>query len=390
MVREALCERALLERLAPAMVEPMEFHLAVRPGDGRPRWKVRAGLALYDILAGGTARPRWLADGVAYRDARCLPERLALATVLDAVRAGAVAENYVEVVRIVVGSGRVRGAVVRDAETGEEAEVMFEIVVNAAGPWAERVAALAGLDAPLIRPVRGAHVVVRGLPLDRAVAATARDGRLVFAIPWGETTCIGTTEVEHPGDPAEAVATPEEVAYLLGEARRLFPRADLDVVHTYAGVRNLVAARGPARAVSREARIVRHAGARGLATLVGGKLSTHRAIAERIVDAIARDAGNRTPCATRDRALPPPPFDPRTPDVALAARLAREERVRRLGDLVFRRTWLGFLPSTTRREIEAAADALGDALGWDAGRRRREVAEVEAEAARIFGRTYAA
>lgn len=403
-MRESLRERARLLALAPGMVEPLEFLLPVYAGDARPLWMVRAGLSVYDALssgdrhraldAGGAAaaaalRTDGLRGGVAYRDARCLPERLALANLLDAAAAGAVVLNYVEAVRLLVESGRARGAVVRDLLGGGEAEVRARVTVNAAGPWAEEVVARAGLERPrLLRPVRGAHVAVTGLPLDRAVAATADDGRLVFAVPWGATTLLGTTETEDPGDPAEAAAAPDEVAYLLRNAARLFPRAEATPVHTYAGIRNLVAARGAAAAVPRDSRLALHAGAAGLVSVLGGKLTTYRALAERLVDRVGRDLGVRGSCRTAERPLPAPPFDPRAlSDIEAAARAsARAEWVRRLGDFVFRRTWIGFHPEARRAHLEAAAAGCGEALGWDAGRRRAEIAAVEAEAAQRYGR----
>jgi glycerol-3-phosphate dehydrogenase len=313
LVFEASRERRILMKIAPHLVRPLPFIIPVYTGGRVPPWKLRAGMWLYDGLAlfRNVQRHRWLSPRETlradpglrqkglrgaglYYDAQTDDARLVLATARSAARAGALVANYAEVTSLLKSDGLVRGAVVRDVLDGDVHSVRALTVVNAAGPWVD---ALRRLDepgaAPLLRLTKGVHVAVPRTRLTSPSAVTVIspiDGRVMFVLPWGEISYIGTTDTDYDGSLDEVRATGEDVVYLLRSANAFFPEARLtpaDVLSTWASLRALVAPRveQAAVAVSREHRIVESAA--GLVTVAGGKLTTHRAMASGAVDVVA-------------------------------------------------------------------------------------------------------
>jgi glycerol-3-phosphate dehydrogenase len=255
------------------------------------RWLGRAAV----LRAEPALRETGLTGGALYYDAQADDARLVLATVQSAVQAGALAANYAEVTSLMKPDGRVRGAVVRDALSGATGTVRALVVVNAAGPWVDALRRLDERDAPpVLRPSKGAHVAVPRARLGhtRAVTLTSPlDGRVMFVLPWGELSYIGTTETEETGSPEESWASGADVVYLLRSANAYFPQARLaprDVVSTWAALRPLLAPDRvvSATAVSREHRVLESPS--GLVTIAGGKLTTYRVMARDVVDLVAR------------------------------------------------------------------------------------------------------
>ena len=318
LVREALRERRILLRLAPHLVRPLPFILPVFKGDRVPRWKVSVGLTLYDILAGGSnvrrhrtlgkrdlllaeplIRERGLTGGAMYIDAQCDDARLVVAVVRAAAGQGAKVANYMRVTGLIPTVAGIRGAYLRDELSGEVGEVRGRVVVNATGPWTDTIRRLEDPNAvPLLRPTKGVHVVV---PRNRignrnAVIFTSPvDGRVMFVLPWGAWSYIGTTDTDSPEGPDQVTVDPADVIYLLRSANALFPSArltDSDVIASWAGLRPLLAAdpQAPASAVSREHRIVRGPG--GLFTIAGGKLTTWRSMAAQTTDQLVKALGH--------------------------------------------------------------------------------------------------
>ncbi|HXF95366.1 MAG TPA: glycerol-3-phosphate dehydrogenase/oxidase, partial [Gemmatimonadales bacterium] len=314
LVFEASRERRVLLRVAPHLVRPLAFLFPVYRGARVPAWRLRAGLWLYDLLSlfrnvkshrwlrprrvrreEPALRDRDLVGAALYYDAQTDDARLVLATVRSAARAGALAANYAEVVSLAKPDGRVRGATVRDLLTGETRTVRALVVVNATGPWADAVRRLDDPRAePLLRPTKGAHVAVPRARIGHRHAVTMFspiDGRVMFVLPWGELSYVGTTETDDAGSPDDVRVTADDVVYLLRSANAYFPNARLgpaDVVSTWAGLRPLVVAAGdlPPGAVPREHRIVESPA--GLVTIAGGKLTTYRVMAQDVVDLVAR------------------------------------------------------------------------------------------------------
>ncbi len=331
LVRLDLRERETLLRIAPHLVKPLEFLIPFFRGGGASALKMRVGLALYDALSYDKRLPsrRWLtgeaaraADralaaaqptgAAAYHDARVdSPERLSLENLLDAGRHHAVALNYCEAASISAAGERsiVR---VRDVSTGsptDECDIDARVVVNATGAWLETVTAtLTGQRPGVIRTTKGVHLVCRALT-DRALVLFSRvDNRLMFAIPRAGLTWIGTTDTDFSGDPATARADPPDVDYLLQSVRHVFPAlGPKDVLHTTAGVRALVKAGGSESSVSRMHRIVSGppVAPPGVISVLGGKITGYRAIAEDVTDAVCRHLGaTDRRCTTAEALLP--------------------------------------------------------------------------------------
>ncbi len=315
LVRESLLERAELLKTAPHLVAPQRFLLPVYDWQKRQAWVIHAGLALYDLLSRGDGLPgsgrlsqREVAhlphlrqDGLAavlhYHDAKSDDARLTLAVLLDARRRGADILNRRAVTAIAPVEN---GYAVELDERGRKASVVARFVVNAGGPWVARIDAMTASSPPPrpLRLVRGSHIVLPmpEPPLADAYTLQDEDERVVFVIPWldGRFLIVGTTDVPHDGDPGAAVCSAEEKAYLLAAYNRYFAlpsraATGRDVVFTWSGVRALHddEAVSPSR-VSRSAALSSVAnGSGGYVTLYGGKLTTHRLMAEHVLGRLA-------------------------------------------------------------------------------------------------------
>jgi glycerol-3-phosphate dehydrogenase len=318
LVFEALAERRRLLELAPHLVHPLPFLFPVYRGAPVGYRKLQAGMWFYDGLSlfRGLPRHRMLSarealalephlgpaelrGGACYYDAAVDDARLTLAVARAAFDAGAVVVPHAPVVGFLREGERVRGARVRDARTGEMREARARVVVNATGPWCDELRSLADPRVhPRLRTTKGVHLMLRRERVGNRGALIFRsplDGRVMFVLPWGHFTYLGTTDTDFTGPPEEARADAEDVAYLLASANHLFPGAGLvprDVLSTWAGIRPLLS---PAReqgeevpesATSREHEIWRDRS--GLVNVAGGKLTTYRVMAADTVDFAAR------------------------------------------------------------------------------------------------------
>jgi glycerol-3-phosphate dehydrogenase len=331
ITRTACRERDLLARLDPHLVTPVRFLYPAYEHDQTPGWQVNLGLAMYDHLtpvrhrheridaeAVGWTVPQLasagLECGLLYDDAVADDARLVFAVVSAGVLAGGVALSWARAEALVRDDrGLVGGAVVRDLETGATRSVRAAVVVNATGVWCDELRALAGAGEAKLRPSRGSHLLFprERLPLEVAITALSPDdGRPVFVVPHPEGTLVGTTDLFHSGSLAEPRPAAEEVAYLMRFARHVFPAARLapaDVSGAFAGVRPVLETDvdDPSDA-SREEAVWSED---GLVSTAGGKLTTFRATAEKVVDetlellpAERRDAA--APASTEAVALP--------------------------------------------------------------------------------------
>ncbi|GIW52890.1 MAG: glycerol-3-phosphate dehydrogenase [Gemmatimonadales bacterium] len=311
LVLQASRERRILLRIAPHLVRPRSFVFPVYAGGRVSRWKLAAGLWLYDLLAlFGNVRPhrrlskrevlqaepglrsQGLKGGARYFDAQCDDARLVLANARSAHYYGALVANYVEATEFLTAGGKICGVRAVDRMTGREFTIRALAVVNATGPWSDRVGS--GSRAPLLRPTKGAHVVVRRDRLgnrEAVVMISPIDGRVMFILPWGELSYIGTTDTDCGESPDEVRATAADVIYLLRSANAYYPAARLslrDVLSTWAGLRPLLRSndqRNPSQ-VTREHKVVESPD--GLVTVAGGKLTTYRLMAAEAVDLVAR------------------------------------------------------------------------------------------------------
>ncbi|HTK94143.1 MAG TPA: glycerol-3-phosphate dehydrogenase/oxidase [Terriglobales bacterium] len=451
LVRESLRERERMLRSYPHLVRPMRFVLAI-PKDSRHKaLAIRTGLWLYRTMAGlhPAARPAPVEAlfehaelaTFDYDDAQCeFPERLVAEWLAEAVAAGAVVRNHCRALEITRSDGQVTGLVLRDALTGDEARVAAGQVVNATGPWADRFCAEAGVRTrdPLVGGIRGSHLVLRrfdGAPTS-AVYTEAADGRSIFVIPWNGQLLVGTTEERDPGDPGRSQPSVPEVAYLLDAANRLFPRACLgaqDVVYTFAGVRPLPhTPNAEPSAITRRHIIHDHSdeGARGLLSIIGGKLTTAASLAHEVAakvgarhvvtpapliapapadgifatlrqwahqvsaiaqipetsaSAIAEWHGRSAMCVARlaasDEAFRRPLCPHSDHIVAEAVEAFRYECALTLGDVLLRRVPVALGGCWDSECARVAAERIGTAMGWDAVRVGRELEDFEAERA---------
>ncbi|HET6858933.1 MAG TPA: glycerol-3-phosphate dehydrogenase/oxidase, partial [Streptomyces sp.] len=268
LVLEANRERRVLLRIAPHLVWPLPFLFPVHRGDRLSLWRLGAGMWLYDLLAsfrnvkmhrmlGKRAvleaepmlRERGLRGGARFYDAQCDDVRLVMATARSAMGHGAQVANYMAVRSLERTAGRVTGAEIEDRLTGDRATVRASVVVNATGPWADRLRTMEDTGAaPLLRPTKGVHIIVDRSRLDHRdgiIFLSPIDGRVLFILPWRDLSYIGTTDTDTVESPDRLTVTPEEVVYLLRSANARFPSARLgleDVRGAWAGLRPLLAA----------------------------------------------------------------------------------------------------------------------------------------------------
>ena len=427
---ESVRERQRLMRQAPELIEPQGFVMAHAPGRAPGRRTMGLALAIYDRMAGQASHawadrealawlvPGWAPAGMTgatlYRDAKTDDARLVQRVLAEARRDGALALNYLRAEGLLREGAQLRGLTLRDAQTGEALAARARCVVNATGVWADALrAGVAG--APMMRPLRGSHLIVPHwrLPLAQSISLMhPRDGRPVFFYPWEGATLIGTTDLDHGDDLAhEPSITPPEVRYLLEAVNDQFPAVALredDVMSCYAGVRPVVGGgTGKPSEAAREHVVVNES---GLVTVCGGKLTTFRTMAQQALALAAplagRDfAGDAAPVFAPaaaldprlDRALrhrlaarwgfdaarcaqgaQPGEFDcvPGTTTRWLELRIAAErEAVVHLDDLLLRRTRLGLLTPGGGLEHETRIRATCQhALGWTDARWHDEAA----------------
>jgi glycerol-3-phosphate dehydrogenase len=311
LVREALIEREILWQIAPHIIRPLRFVLPHHAGL-RPTWLLRLGLFLYDHIGGrhllpptrsvDLARdevgkpliPGRYAKGFEYSDCFVDDARLVVLTARDAADRGAEILTRSRAVEIRQDNG-IWQVTVEDEASGARSTISARVLVNAGGPWVEQVLAVgAGVNAKAkVRLVQGSHIVVPKLyEHDRAYMFQNTDGRIVFAIPYQDDfTLIGTTDRDYEGDPAKVKATPEEIQYLCDSvseylAKRVKPE---DVVWTYAGVRPLYDdGASEAKAATREYVLeLDTPGGTPLLSIYGGKITTHRRLAEEVLEKLA-------------------------------------------------------------------------------------------------------
>ena len=319
LVREALHERERLLRACPHLVRPVPMLMPVFRGGGVPAWRLRVGTWLYAAMAGRSTLPRprrlsadaavaafpglrreGLEQALEFWDAATQDTRLTLANVVAAAAAGARVATWCEV----LGGGG-DGLHLVDRHSGADVVVRARHVVNAAGPRADTLRErLFVAGEPLVRTSRGSHVVLAPRAGETALAAFLPDGRIQFVIPHHDGTLCGTTDVDDPLEGDEGPPPAPDLDYLLEALRWLLDPAPTaaDVRFAYTGWRSLPTGKGPPGALHREAFVVDEDMAAGrLHTIVGGKLTTHRSLAERVVAGIFR---RREPSPTRTRALP--------------------------------------------------------------------------------------
>lgn len=453
LVRESLRERERLFRLAPHLVKPKRLIMPLYRHNRRPAWMIRLGMIAYDALSFDkrTARHEVLdtdatrarfsgiaTDGLSgatvFTDGQVeYAERLCVEVAVAAAGDGAEIRTKARVEESIVAAGRVCGVRYRDMISDTVHEVYAPVVLNVAGPWIDRIFTRGAPPQPRLNGgTKGSHLIVDpfpGAPDDVVYYESKVDGRLVLVIPWMGRYMIGTTDLRFDDDPDTARCDADEMTYLLGEVNALIPGAGLtsdDVLFTYSGVRPLPYAPGVDESkVPRSHVLHDHApDLPGLVTVVGGKLTTYRQLAQDAIDDVFARIGRPAPkCVTESLPLPGTVGDRvgtlrfldeagfgaptaehlyalyggRAVDVVAAADddasllevihedngaigaellfAVRHEFARTLTDVLARRVLLAFEPGHGLESVDRAADILGAELGWSAGQRTAEIAE---------------
>ena len=467
LVRESLHERRILELIAPHLVYPIPFLLPVYRG-GTGKVPLTLGMIVYELLAYDRGRvddrskripthrdlsieevmemepnvpAEGLTGGILYYDCQMFsPERLTLEFFLSAADRGAALANYARASSFLLDGKRVCGAQVEDRVTGKRLEIRAKVVANVTGPWAdlllETLQGKAQRAAHVVRS-KGIHLITRPLTHKSALLLITREGRHVFVIPWRGHSLIGTTDTPYTGGPDELTVTEEEIHAFLREINEALPSAGLerlDVLAFYAGLRPLVEkdAQGETYRASRRYEIFDHAdeGLSGLFTVIGGKYTTARSLASKLIDRVFQAMGEEPPeCKTEaiplhggnvgrcdtflhrvleaeGEILPRPVLEnlvrsygaryedvldlvredtelghalhPELPEIgAQVVHAARGEMALGLADVVFRRTGLGTLKHPGRVSLEKACDLMAKELGWRRGQRKAEMERVE-------------
>jgi glycerol-3-phosphate dehydrogenase len=316
-----------IRRIAPHLTWRIPFLWPLLPGNRFLREATDAFLSAYDPHAarkGGLRHARLNAEearrlepGLADRidgaltldEWGCDVYRLTALNALDARDAGARLFTHTEVVGLLRSGSAVRGVRTRDRLTGHTLEAEARLVINAGGPWAGAIAAMAGVSAPL-RPGKGIHVTFERRTGNYGLILEGRDGRTMFLVPQGSETIVGTTDDDYYGDPGavELEITRDEVDYVVEAATHAIPQArQWRPIRAWAGVRNTLFEWGPTEdRLSRRHLLVDHGGdADGLISVLGGKLAAYRVQSEEAVDLVLTRLG-RPPVAspTTSRPLP--------------------------------------------------------------------------------------
>lgn len=369
--------------------------------------------------------------GYLFYDCQTDDARLVLTVLGEAERFGAICANRVEAMELAN-----EGVAARDLETGTELNVRADNVVNATGVWADRIRPeelYSEAEVPVVRPSRGTHITIAtsDLPLVAGAVMPAAGGRFIFALPWLGRSLIGTTDNDYDGDIDHVQPALEDVDYLL-EATNSFFGVSLSrnqVTGAYAGVRPLISTGDSRKSVDISRKAELYETSSGLITITGGKLTTWRRMAKLAVDRLVERDGRSAPCRTQDIPLGEPVDPAALPRVegvldegyeSLARRYghaasevleiasgrpelarsildefpdllaevvfaARCEQALTLADALLRRTRLGLLAprALCAAQSEAplrVARAMGEELGWDASRIRREVARFQTDA----------
>lgn len=397
LVHEASVEKKTVRAIAPHLADPLGFVFPAYKEGGRPLWQLRIGVKLYDLLCSGrnfnpsrgftreetlralpSLKEEGLLGSVRYFDALTNDARLVLDTLRSAERQGASVTNYVRFLNA-RRTGDVWTCDLEDTLTGRSFTVIARTLVNATGPWAERLPH----SAVKLRLSKGIHLVVDRdrLPVTEAVVIT-EGKRILFLIPWGKRVIVGTTDTDYRAAPEKVRVETADVAYVLRTVNESFPSlrlAEEDVVSAWAGLRPLIAnPDGSPSDISRAHQIA--SPEPGWWDVSGGKLTTYRLMAEQTVDRILSFIGRgRVPCRTAVEPLLPreeTAFSSTVP--CSCSREAVEHFVRHewavhLDDVMLRRSSWNYYCDDAVGVASQVAAWTGELCDWTPARQEQEL-----------------
>jgi glycerol-3-phosphate dehydrogenase len=449
LVRHDLIERKILLRIAPHLVHELKFVIPALRSEPFYRYTLHLGLTLYDIMATGYTVHRWrhlsqketlrqepglakiegLTGSFLYYDCQAeFMERLCVENVLSAADKGACILNHATATELLMEGDKVSGITIRDTLTGDDYTANGRMVINAGGHWADLVwQEFYVINKDKLRRTKGIHLFTKKVSENALVLFAKSDGRLFFVVPWGNYSLIGTTDTDYTGDPDAVYATASDVKYLVTEMRHYFPQfSEQDVYYAMAGLRPLVASENKAASnTSRAHKLVDHElenGIKGFITVLGGKITAYRGIAEEVTDLVCKKFKKHAPCTTThtplqglpmvqnqdiekaaqqynlpletvkylvdvygarfsrvldyvrdDKRLGKPICDGGPDIIAQIQYSIDEESAMTLSDFLLRRTNIGWTPMQGRDAVDAVASEMGLLLGWSIWERQKQI-----------------
>jgi glycerol-3-phosphate dehydrogenase len=426
LVHESIRERQTLLRIAPHLVKPLAFTWPIYRGARVGRLRLSTGLLVYQLMAAGRSRPHFtlsaadtiarepalegagLTGGAVYYDACTDDARLTIANAISAREHGATVASHTRVTDLLRENGKAIGAIVKPRHAGEAYAVRARIIVNATGVWENGF--IADGRARRRRGSKGAHISVdreRVGNRDALTLISPIDGRVMFCLPAGPQTIIGTTDNWTDESPDTVHASLDDVDYLLRSANAYFPRAQLtrdDIVSAWAGIRPLAGASASnPSAASREHSIVSDSS--GVISVTGGKLTTYRSMAAEIVDLVQRSLGQELqraptdstelPGADRGKEITRLQHEDGSLFTPLVEALpytgahlvygVKVEMAQTLSDLLIRRTYLAFETRDHGLSVaSSAARIVAPLLGWNQETISARIREYERDIERMF------
>lgn len=312
LVKEVGSERAIVHKLAPHLVLPEKMLLPLIENGSYGKWLTSIGLKVYDILAQVTGDdkrkmlekkealklepllPKKILKGAGYyAEYRTDDARLTIENIKTSLQFGATALNYASVTDFIYQDERIAGVTVKDELSGKAFTINSKYVISAAGPWVDELRSVNNSKkGKRLHLTKGVHLVFpkEKLPVKQSVYFDIPDGRMMFAIPRGKVTYVGTTDTNFNLDKDNVRTDLADAIYLLSAVNNMFPKINLemeDIVSSWAGLRPLIHEEGKsASELSRKDEIF--TSDTGLISIAGGKLTGYRKMAERVVDRIAK------------------------------------------------------------------------------------------------------
>jgi len=312
LVKEVGSERAIVHKLAPHLVLPEKMLLPLIENGSYGKWLTSIGLKVYDILAqveGDDKRkmlekkealklepllPKKILKGAGYyAEYRTDDARLTIENIKTSLQFGAQAVNYAAVKDFIYEDGKVAGVQVKDVLSNETFGIKSKYVISAAGPWVDELRSVNNSKkGKQLHLTKGVHLVFpkEKLPIKQSVYFDVPDGRMMFAIPRGNVTYVGTTDTNFNNDKDHVTTDLADAIYLISAVNNMFPSIELemeDIISSWAGLRPLIHEEGKsASELSRKDEIFTSDS--GLISIAGGKLTGYRKMAERVVDGIVK------------------------------------------------------------------------------------------------------